>query len=443
MCGLRICATQGDFQMKPLYKYTLEELQLFKLRAEKDYAAYCKKGLSLDMSRGKPGVDQLSVSNGVLDAITSKDWENSGEMSLDYRNYGVLRGIWDCRKMFAQLFEVDMENVIVCGNSSLNMMFDYVTQCMLKGAGDKPWFGQKIKFLCPVPGYDRHFAICEYYDIEMVNVPMLEDGPDMDIIEELVKDESVKGMFCVPKYSNPTGITFSKAVVDRIARLEPAAKDFRIIWDNAYCIHDLTNNGDTLVNIFPLLKKYRHDDMVVEFTSTSKVSFPGSGVAALTASDNNIAMITERMRHQTIGYDKLNQYRHVKFYRNADGLREHMKLHRRILAPKFHAVIDELESQLSGLDIATWTHPHGGYFINFDVMPGTATRVGELCKNAGVVLTPVGATFPYGKDPEDKNIRIAPSYPPVNELLTATKLLCICTKLAAVEKLLEQRLNTK
>lgn len=418
-----------------LKNYTKEELGILDARLQKEYKEFKEMGLKLDMSRGKPGADQLAVSNGVLDAISSKDWENK-EHPLDYRNYGVLTGISECRDMFAGLFGVKSENVIVCGNSSLNMMFDYVTQCMLTGAGDGAWFGKDVKFLCPVPGYDRHFGICEYYGIKMISVPMDENGPDMDAVEQLVKDSCVKGMFCVPKYSNPTGITFSDGVVDRIARLKPAAKDFRIIWDNAYCIHDLTEKGDRLSNIFDALKKYGNEDMVVEFTSTSKISFPGSGVAALAASERNIKMITARMTKQTIGYDKLNQFRHVKYYKNAEGLINHMSLHREILAPKFNAVTDELERRLGGLGIAEWSKPNGGYFISLDVMPGTAARVGELCSNAGVVLTPVGATFPYGSDPDDKNIRIAPSYPPVDELMTATRLLCVCTLMAAVEKLL-------
>ncbi len=379
----------------------------------------------------------MAVSNGLLDAITSKDWENGNSGSLEYRNYGILTGIPECKKIFADILEVDPENVIVCGNSSLNMMFDYITQCMLTGSGGKPWKDQgEIKFLCPCPGYDRHFAIAEYYNIKLIPVEMDENGPNMDKIEELIKDEKVKGMFCVPKYSNPTGATYSKEVVERIAKMAPAAKDFRIIWDNAYIIHDLKDETDKLDNIFPLLKKYGNEDMVIEFTSTSKISFPGAGVAVLAASDNNIKMIISRMTIQTIGYDKLNQFRHVKFYKDLDGIKSHMKLHKAILAPKFNAVINEFESSLGGLDVASWTKPNGGYFISLDVMEGTAKKVGELCKNAGVTLTTVGATYPYGIDPQDKNIRIAPSFPPVDELMTATKLLCISVKLAAVQKLL-------
>lgn len=414
-----------------------DELVALKAQLEKEYNDFKAKGLKLDMSRGKPGADQLAVSNGLLDAITSKDWDNDGTGNFEYRNYGVLTGIPECRKLFAELLDVPSDNVIVCGNSSLNMMFDYITQCMLTGSDGTPWKDQgEIKFLCPSPGYDRHFSICEYYGIKMIPIEMKDDGPDMDAIEELIKDSSVKGMFCVPKYSNPTGVTYSSQVVDRIAKMTPAAKDFRIIWDNAYIIHDLASETEHLDNIFTALKKYGHEDMVIEFTSTSKISFPGAGVAVLAASDRNIEIIKSRMTIQTIGYDKLNQFRHVKYFKNLDGIKAHMKLHRSILAPKFKAVVNEFASSLGDYGVANWTEPNGGYFISLDVMPGTAKRVGELCKQAGVTLTTVGATYPYGVDPNDQNIRIAPSFPPVDELMTATKLLCICVKLAAVEKLL-------
>ena len=424
--------------MKDLRTYDKSRLLFLKEQLEEEYEAFKAQGLKLDMSRGKPGADQLSDSNGLLDAITSKDWEQGAGGSLEYRNYGILTGIRECKAIFADLLDVPPENVIVCGNSSLNMMFDYITQCMLTGSGGEPWSKQgEIKFICPSPGYDRHFAIAEYYGMKLIPVKMNSDGPDMNAVEEIIKDEKVKGMFCVPKYSNPTGATYSHEIVDRIAKMKPAAKDFRIIWDNAYIIHDITDNPDKLDNIFDVLKKYGNEDMVIEFTSTSKISFPGSGVAALAASERNIKMITSRMTIQTIGYDKLNQYRHVKFYKDVAGIKRYMKLHRAILAPKFKAVINEFESSLGGLGIARWTKPNGGYFISLDVLSGTAKRVGQLCEEAGVTLTTIGATFPHGIDPEDKNIRIAPSFPPVDELMTATKLLCICVKLAAVEKLLE------
>ena len=427
--------------MAALKDYSKEKLLLMKEDLEEQYEAFKARGLKLDMSRGKPGSDQLAVSNALLDAVTSRDWEDdASNHSLEYRNYGLLTGIIECKEIFAKLLKVPTKNVIVCGNSSLNMMFDYITQCMLTGSGAEPWKDQgEIKFLCPCPGYDRHFSICEYYGIKLIPVDMTETGPDMNQVEELVKDPKVKGMFCVPKYSNPTGVTYTRETVDRIAAMKPAASDFRIIWDNAYIIHDLEENGEKLDNIFDVLKKYGHEDMVIEFTSTSKISFPGAGVAALAASDKNIEMIKSRMSVQTIGYDKLNQYRHVKFYRNIDGIKKHMKLHRKILAPKFKCVVNQFEDKLADLDIATWTDPKGGYFISLDVMPGTAKRVYQLCKECGITLTTAGATFPYGIDPEDKNIRIAPSYPPVDELMIATRILCICVQLAACEKLLEEK----
>ncbi len=421
-----------------LKNYDKEKLYALKSQLVKEYNEYKAQGLKLDMSRGKPGADQLAVSNGLLDAITSRDWDDdASNHSLEYRNYGLLTGIIECKEIFAKLLKVPTKNVIVCGNSSLNMMFDYITQCMLTGSGAEPWKDQgEIKFLCPCPGYDRHFSIAQYYGIKLIPVEMTDYGPDMDTVEELIKDPKVKGMFCVPKYSNPTGVTYSPETVERIAAMKPAASDFRIIWDNAYIIHDLADEGDSLDNIFDVLKKYGNEDMVIEFTSTSKISFPGAGVAVLAASDKNIDMIIGRMSIQTIGYDKLNQFRHVKYYRDVKGIKNHMRLHRSILAPKFKAVINEFKTQLGGYGVATWTNPKGGYFISLDVMEGTAKRVYMLCRDAGVTLTTVGATFPYGIDPKDQNIRIAPSYPPVDELLTATKLLCICVKLAACEKLL-------
>ena len=426
--------------MPELKSYTKEQLVEFKASLEKEYNSYKAQALKLDMSRGKPGSDQLAVSNGLLDAITSKDWEDdASNHSLEYRNYGLLTGIIECKEIFAKLLKVPTKNVIVCGNSSLNMMFDYITQCMLTGSGAEPWKDQgEIKFLCPCPGYDRHFSIAEYYGIKLIPVEMTDNGPDMDVVEELVKDPKVKGMFCVPKYSNPTGVTYSAETVERIAAMNPAASDFRIIWDNAYIIHDLADESEKLDNIFDVLAKYGHEDMVIEFTSTSKISFPGAGVAVLAASDKNIDMIISRMSVQTIGYDKINQFRHVKYYKDVKGIKNHMKLHKNILAPKFKAVVNEFKTQLGEYKIASWSNPKGGYFISLDVMDGTAKRVYELCKEAGVTLTTVGATFPYGLDPNDRNIRIAPSYPPVDELLTATKLLCICVKLAACEKLLAE-----
>lgn len=418
---------------KPYADMTAAELQAEKAELEKRYNDFKAKNLKLDMSRGKPGSDQLDLSN-ELNAVS--DYTENG---VDLRNYGMMDGTPACKKLFADLMQVKPENVIVGPNASLTLMFDYIAQCFTHGAGDTPWCRlNSVKFLCPVPGYDRHFTILEHFGIEMINIEMKADGPDMDAVEEAVKDPSVKGMFCVPKYSNPQGITYSDAVVRRIAALRPAAKDFRVIWDNAYMVHDIVEDGDKLLNIFDLLPEYGNEDMVVEVCSTSKITFPGAGVSALAASDNNIKAIKKRLNAQTISYDKMNQHRHVEFFKDVNGILAHMKKHAAILKPKFDMVLKHLNQELAGLGIASWTEPKGGYFISLDVLDGCAKRVGELCKEAGVVLTTVGATFPYGKDPNNRNIRIAPTYPPLDELDTAAELLCVCVRLAAAEKFLAQ-----
>lgn len=412
---------------------TAAELQAEKAELEKRYNDFKAKNLKLDMSRGKPGSDQLDLSN-ELNAVS--DYTENG---VDLRNYGMMDGTPACKKLFADLMQVKPENVIVGPNASLTLMFDYIAQCFTHGAGDTPWCRlNSVKFLCPVPGYDRHFTILEHFGIEMINIEMKADGPDMDAVEGAVKDPSVKGMFCVPKYSNPQGITYSDAVVRRIAALRPAAKDFRVIWDNAYMVHDIVEDGDKLLNIFDLLPEYGNEDMVIEVCSTSKITFPGAGVSALAASDNNIKAIKKRLNAQTISYDKMNQHRHVEFFKDVNGILAHMKKHAAILKPKFDMVLKHLNQELAGLGIASWTEPRGGYFISLDVLDGCAKRVGELCKEAGVVLTTVGATFPYGKDPNNRNIRIAPTYPPLDELDTAAELLCVCVRLAAAEKILAQ-----
>lgn len=412
---------------------TAAELQAEKAELETRYNDFKAKNLKLDMSRGKPGSDQLDLSN-ELNAVS--DYTENG---VDLRNYGMMDGTPACKKLFADLMQVKPENVIVGPNASLTLMFDYIAQCFTHGAGDTPWCRlNSVKFLCPVPGYDRHFTILEHFGIEMINIEMKADGPDMDAVEEAVKDPSVKGMFCVPKYSNPQGITYSDAVVRRIAALQPAAKDFRVIWDNAYMVHDIVEDGDKLLNIFDVLPEYGNEDMVIEVCSTSKITFPGAGVSALAASDNNIKAIKKRLNAQTISYDKMNQHRHVEFFKDVNGILAHMKKHAAILKPKFDMVLKHLNQELAGLGIASWTEPKGGYFISLDVLDGCAKRVGELCKEAGVVLTTVGATFPYGKDPNNRNIRIAPTYPPLDELDTAAELLCVCVRLAAAEKFLAQ-----
>lgn len=421
---------------------SMSEKELSQVRADlqERYNRFKAKGLKLNMARGKPETEQLKLSMGMLDALNSASnlYTSTGE---DCRNYGMPYGLPEMRELFSKLMGVEASNIIAGGNSSLNMMFDTVSCAMTHGfLGCQPWGKQgPVKFLCPSPGYDRHFAITEYFGFELITVPMLPTGPDMDVVEKLVSnDETVKGIWCVPKYSNPEGITYSDETVRRFAALKPAAKDFRIFWDNAYCVHDLTDTPDQLLNLWLECKKTDNEDLPILFVSTSKISFPGAGVAALGASDSNLAVLKEYFSYQTIGPDKLNQLRHLYFFKNYDGVMEQMKKHRRLIAPKFKAVIDKLESELGGKGVARWTHPNGGYFISVDVLNGCAKRVVSLCKEAGVTLTGAGATFPYGKDPNDSNIRVAPTYPPVAELQVAMDLFCICVQLAAAEKLLNQ-----
>ena len=412
-----------------------DELRARKAELDKDFAEIKELNLKLDMSRGKPGADQLDLSMDMLKTVIGV-CDCKAENGFDCRNYGVLDGLPECKALFAEMLEVSPDNIIIGGASSLNLMFDYIAQCMTKGAGGAPWMQQgKIKFICNVPGYDRHFTICEHFGIEMLNVEMTENGPDVEKIRELVKDESVKGMFCVPKYSNPDGITYSEDTVRALAALQPAAKDFRVIWDNAYVVHDLTDTPDRLLNIFEACKPFGTEDMFVEFTSTSKISFPGAGVSAIAASDNNIKAIKARLAMQTISYDKMNQLRHVKYFKNLDGITAHMKKHAAIIAPKFAIVLEALENELKENDLARWTKPNGGYFISLNTTGCSAKRVGELCKELGVVLTSVGATYPYGKDAQDRNIRIAPTYPSTDELKKAVEVLCLCIKLATLENL--------
>lgn len=414
-----------------------EELISLKNQLLKTYDEFKGMGLSLDMSRGKPGADQLSLSADMLNIISSSE-DCKAENGFDCRNYGVLDGIPECKKMFAELLSVEPENIIVGGSSSLNLMYDYLNQCMFLGvAGCEPWNKQgKVKFICNVPGYDRHFAITEFFGIEMISVEMKNDGPDVEKIAELVRDPMVKGMFCVPKYSNPNGVTYSDEKVKALASLKPAAKDFRVIWDNAYVIHELTDEPDELLNIFDACKEYGTEDYFVEFTSTSKISFPGAGVSAIAASKNNVADIKKRLNFQTISYDKLNQLRHVKYFKNVDGIRKHMSRHAEIIAPKFNLVLDMLEKEIAPCGIGEWVNAKGGYFISYNTTVGSAKRIGELCKEAGLVLTTVGATYPYGIDPQDKNIRIAPTYPSLKDLEKAMEIFCLCAKIAALEALI-------
>lgn len=404
------------------------------------YADYQEMKLSLNMSRGRPAKEQMELAQGMLSCLTPEDM--TLENGTDVRNYGVLEGIPEARKLMGDLMGLRPEEVIVCGSSSLNIMYDLVSHAYTHGVcgGSKPWSQtEHPKFLCPVPGYDRHFAITEYFGIDMIQIPMTKDGPDMDLIESYVStDPSIKGIWCVPKYSNPQGITYSDEVVRRMARLKPAADDFRIFWDNAYAVHDLyEDDQDTLLNIMDECKKAGTENQVYEFFSTSKISFAGGGMAALGASEANIQYLSRQFSIQTIGWNKLNMLFHVKFFHDRQGVLDHMKKHAAILRPKFAAVLDILKQEVA--DIATWNEPKGGYFISFDTMEGCAKRVVQLCKEAGVVLTGAGATYPYGKDPHDSNIRIAPTSVSVEELRLATTLLCLCVKIATIEKLLENK----
>ena len=419
-----------------------EELLALKESLNKEYAEAKAKGLALDMSRGKPSAKQLDVSLGLLDTINSSS-DLKALDGTDCRNYGVLDGIPEAKKLMADMMGTTPDHVIVYGNASLNIMYDQISRAYTHGIlGNTPWCKlDKVKFLCPVPGYDRHFAITERFGIEMINIPMSESGPDMGMVEEYVsKDASVKGIWCVPKYSNPQGYTYSEETVKRMAALKPAAEDFRIFWDNAYVIHDLyDDNKDEIADIISECEKAGNPDMVFEFASTSKVSFPGSGIAALATSANNIADIKKQLTIQTIGHDKLNQLRHVRFFKDINGLKEHMRKHADFMRPKFEAVESVLEEELGGLGIGSWTEPKGGYFISFEAMDGCAKAIVAKCKEAGVKLTGAGATFPYGKDPKDSNIRIAPSFPTPEEMKQAADLFVLCVKLVSVEKLLENK----
>ncbi|ADU25920.1 aminotransferase class I/II-fold pyridoxal phosphate-dependent enzyme [Ethanoligenens harbinense] len=423
--------------MSNLSSLSREQLLALKKQLTEQYDACRAQGLQLNMARGKPGREQLDLSTPLLTCVSSAEACIS-EDGTDCRNYGGLDGLPGMKRLFADLLEVRPENVMVGGNSSLNLMYDTIARAMLYGVlGGTPWSRlERVKFLCPVPGYDRHFTVCESLGIEMVPVEMREDGPDMATVKDLAKhDPAVKGIWCVPKYSNPEGKTYSDAVVDAFAALRPAAADFRIFWDNAYCVHHIRDEHDELKNILDACAAQGRPDMVYLFTSTSKITFPGAGVAAMAASETNIADIRRHLSAQTIGPDKLNQLRHLRFFKDRAGVEAHMKKHQAILAPKFAAVQEILQAELGGLDIAEWTHPHGGYFISFNAPDGCAARIVQLCREAGVVTTPAGATYPYGRDPRDRNIRIAPSVPPLSELRTAISLFTLCVKLAAVEKL--------
>lgn len=431
--------------MQDIDTLSKEELSALTAKLTEQYEGYKAQGLRLDMSRGKPASEQLDVAMGMLGTLsyTSNMNDTSG---MDTRNYGALLGIPEARRFLAELLEVSPEMVIVGGSSSLNLMYDAVTRALLLGVygGAKPWGAQgPIKFLCPAPGYDRHFAICELFGIEMISIDIREDGPDMGKIEELVSnDPSIKGVWCVPKYSNPGGVVYSDETVRRFANLKPAADDFRIMWDNAYIVHNLyPDSAPVLANIFTECEKAGTQDMVLEFCSTSKISFAGGGIAGMAASKNNIELTNKQLFYQTIGYDKVNQLRHVRFYKDKAGLITHMRKLAEMVRPKFETVLGIFEEELCGTGVADWTKPEGGYFISVNTLPGCAKRTVALCKAAGVTLTGAGATFPYGRDPEDKNIRIAPTYPSVEELALAARLFCLCVKIAACEAIGEGKAN--
>lgn len=427
--------------MKAYKDLSKNELLSLKSALEEEYKTLEAQNLNLNMARGKPGFSQLALSMPMLSIINSESDMNT-VLGNDTRNYGDLDGIGECRRLMANMMSVPKDNVVICGNSSLNIMYDTVSRSMVKGVnGSTPWCKlDKVKFLCPVPGYDRHFKITEYFGIEMINIPLHSDGPDMDLVEQYVNsDPAVKGIWCVPKYSNPTGISYSDDVIRRFANLKPAADDFRIFWDNAYCIHHLyEDTRDEILNILEECEKAGNPDMVYIFASTSKISFPGSGVSAIASSITNIDFIESQMAVQTIGHDKINQLRHARFFKDINGLNEHMKKHADLLRPKFEAVLDILDTELTGLGIGSWIKPRGGYFISFDAMPGCAKAIVAKCKALGVILTGAGATYPYGQDPLDSNIRIAPSFPTPEEMAMASKVFVLCVKLASVEKLISQ-----
>ena len=428
--------------MKTYQSMSKAELEQLRVELQQKYKEFQGKGLKLDMSRGKPSKEQLDLSMGMMDVLNSQT-ELMCDEGIDCRNYGCLDGIKEAKELLAAISEVPAENIIIYGNSSLNVMYDMISRSMTHGImGSTPWCKlDQVKFLCPVPGYDRHFAITEHFGIKMIPIPMTPTGPDMDLVEKYVNhDETVKGIWCVPKYSNPQGITYSDETVVRFANLKPAASDFRIYWDNAYSVHHLyADQQDFCLEILAECKKAGNEDIVFKFTSTSKISFPGSGVAAIATSLNNMKDIKSQLTLQTIGHDKVNQLRHVRFFQDLKGVHAHMMKHADIMRPKFEAVIDTLERELGGLGIASWIKPLGGYFISFDSMDGCAKQIVAMAKEAGVIMTGAGATYPYGNDPHDSNIRIAPSFPTTEELAQATDLFVLCVKLVSIDKILESK----
>ena len=425
--------------MKPYREMSKEELASLKEQLEKVYKEYQGKNLKLNMARGKPSPEQLDLSLPMMDILNSKSDYTSADG--DVRNYGVLTGIKEARELMGQMMDAPADNIIMYGSSSLTLMYDTVSRSYSHGVmGSTPWCKlDKVKFLCPVPGYDRHFAITESFGIELINIPLHDDGPDMDMVEQYVNnDETVKGIWCVPLYSNPSGQSYSDEVVKRFAHLKPAAKDFRIFWDNAYCVHHLDpDHPDHVLDILSECEKAGNPDMVYKFGSTAKVTFPGAGISAIAASKANLEDMKKQMNVQMISHDKINQLRHVRFFKDLDGIKAHMRKQAAILRPRFEAVDEILTRELGGLENGTWTKPHGGYFVTFDSLDGCAKAIVAKCKEAGVVMTGAGATYPYGKDPHDSNIRIAPSFPSLDELKMAAEIFCVCVKLVSIDKLLE------
>ena len=425
--------------MKPYREMSKEELASLKEQLEKVYKEYQGKNLKLNMARGKPSPEQLDLSLPMMDILNSKSDYTS--VDGDVRNYGVLTGIKEARELMGQMMDAPADNIIMYGSSSLTLMYDTVSRSYSHGVmGNTPWCKlDKVKFLCPVPGYDRHFAITESFGIELINIPLHDDGPDMDMVEQYVNnDETVKGIWCVPLYSNPSGQSYSDEVVKRFAHLKPAAKDFRIFWDNAYCVHHLDpDHPDHVLDILSECEKAGNPDMVYKFGSTAKVTFPGAGISAIAASKANLEDMKKQMNVQMISHDKIYQLRHVRFFKDLDGIKAHMRKQAAILRPRFEAVDEILTRELGGLEIGTWTKPHGGYFVSFDSLDGCAKAIVAKCKDAGVVMTGAGATYPYGKDPHDSNIRIAPSFPSLDELKMAAEIFCVCVKLVSIDKLLE------
>ena len=430
--------------MKAYKNMSRGELEQLQKELSAAYEDAKKKGLKLDMSRGKPSAEQLELSKEMLDVVSSES-DCMTKEGIECRNYGAMEGIPAARKLMADMMDTKPENVIVCGNASLNVMFDTVSRSVTHGVcGSTPWCKlDKVKFLCPVPGYDRHFSITEYFGIEMINIPMSVSGPDMDLVEKYVsEDASIKGIWCVPEYSNPQGVCYSDETVRRMAALKPAAEDFRIYWDNAYAVHHLYEEEEkqvVLLDIISECEKAGNPDMVFEFASTSKVSFPGGGISAVAASAKNLEYIKKSMTIMTIGYDKINQLRHVRFFKDIEGMKAHMMKHAASIRPKFEIVLTSLEKELGSLEIAQWIKPLGGYFVSFDAMEGCAKKIVAKCKEAGVVMTGAGATYPYKNDPKDSNIRIAPTFPTQEELTAAMEIFVLCVKLVSVEKLLEEK----